>query len=150
MPFTYNKDPEERHGTRHHVFLNVDYDEHDATCVCGEKTVLTLALINVKALGPDFDGLEAWLDSGETNEECADEARKELGLTRSLMELPGVTPARAHRLREAGYESHFDLRSTPPWEIEAEAGLPQGLVDEIVEAAGGRYPEYREEWEVLE
>ena len=151
MPYTYDGDPEQDHGTRHHVWLSVD-PEADQTrtwaCACSEKDVLTLALAPVAEVAEEGESLEEWLDREEVNEECADWAREVLNLDPRLHEVPGVNFSRAHKLREAGYETRRQLKAATAQDL-VEAGLSVGHAENIKSHLGS-YPEYREEWEVLD
>lgn len=149
MPCCYPKDPKHAHGTRHHVYLNVDFEEDHTECVCGEVTLGTYALAPLQEAKGDHETAREWFDTTDVNEECADEARDKLGITRDLTELEPVTPRRAHILQRCGLGSHYAIRTMPTRVMAAPTGFDKDVVERIREAAGGRYPEYHEEWEVI-
>ena len=151
MPYTYHKDPERDHGTRHHVWLSVDPEADQTrtwTCACGEKDVITIGLAPVHEVAAEGESLNEWLEREEVNEECADWAREVLNIDSPLTDVPGVDWPRAVKLRTSGFETVRQLKAATAQDL-VDAGLSVGYAENIKSHLGS-YPEYNEEWEVLE
>jgi len=139
MPYTYHKDPRERHGTQRHVYLGVDL-EADQTrtwpCACGNKKVLTIGLAHVTDVA-DVEGMSEWLERSEVNNHCAAKARQQLGLAPALTEVDGVTLSKSLYLKEAGIETWWDLVNTSEGELAMVEGIDKELAARIKTDVGG-------------